>query len=82
VFAVALVTTGIGFKIVSVREAEIAGEATLTAVIVTELGLGILAGGVYMPLVEISPELALPPVTPFTCHATPELVVFVTVDVS
>ena len=75
-------TTGIGFKIDSVCEAEATGVACVTAVMVKVFGLGIVAGGVYRPVVEIVPVALLPPATPFTCQVTAALVVFVTVAVN
>jgi len=81
-FAVALVTTGIGFSIVSVRNAESVGEATLTAVIVTEFVLGSSAGAVYKPLLEMIPVPGVPPVTPFTDQVTLVLAALATTDMS
>ena len=46
---------------------------------VTVAGLGTAAGPVYKPEPEIVPTVALPPVTPFTCHVTAVLLVFCTV---
>jgi hypothetical protein len=44
--------------------------ATLTAVTVTTLGLGTVAGAVYKPVAEIVPTVALPPATLFTAQVT------------
>jgi hypothetical protein len=50
------------------------GSATLVAVMVTVLGLGTMAGAVYVavlaPVLEISPKAAFPFCTPFTDHVT------------
>jgi hypothetical protein len=59
-------------------EPETLGAATLTAEMVTGFVEGIVAGGVYRPLVLIVPVAAAPPVTPFTCHVTAVLVEFAT----
>lgn len=58
------------------------GAATLTAVIVTGLMVGMLVGGVYNPVAEIVPTVAEPPVTPFTCHVTAVFASLVTVAVN
>ncbi|HLK05298.1 MAG TPA: hypothetical protein VKT53_12730 [Candidatus Acidoferrum sp.] len=44
--------------------------------------VGTAAGAVYRPPALIVPVAAPPPVTPFTCHVTAVLVVFVTVAVN
>ena len=62
-------------------EPEAVVEAVLVAVIVTVLGFGIAAGGVYTPLVEIVPYVLLPPAIEFTLHVTPVLVVLTTLAV-
>jgi hypothetical protein len=76
------VTTGSGFRIDSVDEAEATGVACVTAVIVTVFGVGIVAGGVYKPVAEIVPVALPPPATPFTCQLTAVLLVFVTAAVN
>jgi hypothetical protein len=45
------------------------------AEIVTVFGTGSTAGPVYTPALEIVPNAADPPATPFTCHVTAMLVV-------
>jgi hypothetical protein len=47
-----------------------AESAALTAIMVTEFGLGKLAGDVYMPAELIVPVAALPPLAPFTNQFT------------
>jgi hypothetical protein len=49
---------------------------------VTLLGVGTTAGAVYKPLVSMVPNVALPPLTPLTCHVTAVLLVPVTVEVN
>lgn len=51
-------------------EALARASAWLTAVTVTLVCAGIVAGAVYNPDAEIVPALALPPAAPFTSHAT------------
>jgi hypothetical protein len=79
---VAVLTTAIGFQTASLSDPEAAGEATLTADIVTESGFGRVAGGVNSPVDEIVPVAVAPPTTPFTCHVTAGFVLFPTVAVS
>jgi hypothetical protein len=49
---------------------------------VTVLGDGIVAGGVYSPVVEMVPTELEPPTIPFTSQVTVELVEFATVALS
>jgi hypothetical protein len=77
-----VVTTGSGFRIDSVIDAEATGVAWVTAVIVVVFGFGIVAGGVYKPVVEIVPVALLPPAIPFTCQVTAVLLVFETAAVN
>ena len=53
------------------------GSATLVAVMVTVAGLGMAAGAVKSPVVEIVPTVAFPPIVPFTAQVTAGLFVFV-----
>jgi hypothetical protein len=76
------VTTGGSAWIVTVVEAVDAESAAETAVTVTVLGVGNVAGAVYRPAAEIVPVVEFPPVTPFTCQVTAVFVVFVTVAVN
>ncbi len=78
----ALATVGMGLRMDSVNEPDTVGVAWLTAVTVTVLGEGMVAGGVYRPEVEIVPVTVAPPVTPLTCHVTAALALLVTVAVS
>jgi hypothetical protein len=52
--------------------------ASDTAVTVAIKADETVAGAVYIPTAEIVPIVELPPVTPFTCHVTAVLDVFVT----
>jgi hypothetical protein len=52
--------------------------ATDTAVIVIVAGDGTLVGALYRPTAEIVPTVAFPPVIPFTCQVTAELLAFAT----
>ena len=63
------VTTGWGLSRFTVTLAMAAESAWLTAVMVTEGGLGRTFGAVYTPVPVIVPTLELPPETPFTCHS-------------
>jgi len=72
---------GSGFRIASVAAPTTEGAATLAAVIVTVFGEGIVAGGVYSPVIEIVPVALDPPLMPFTCQVTEELGSLVTVAV-
>src|SRR6185437_4829955 len=78
----ALLTVGIGLRIASLAVAVRVGAATLMALTVTALGLGIAAGGVDTPVVEIIPTVELPPVTPLICQVTAVLDSSVTVAVN
>ncbi|MGO8816993.1 MAG: hypothetical protein ACLQVG_20320 [Terriglobia bacterium] len=60
-------------------EADLVVSAWLVAIMVTLAGLGIIAGAVYMPALEIVPAVELPPVTPATDHVTAAFVEFATV---
>jgi hypothetical protein len=60
-------------------EADLAVSAWLVAIMVTLAGLGIIAGAVYMPELDIVPTVELPPVTPPTDHVTAVFVEFATV---
>jgi len=77
--AVADASTGTGLRRLSCADPDAVGEATLTAVTVTESVVGSTAGGVYTPAAVMVPTLLLPPVTPFTCQVTAVLVRIVTV---
>lgn len=56
-----------------------AGLAAAIAVMVTTVGLGIVAGAVYAPKVEMVPMVEFPPAIPFTCQVTLLLLLPVTV---
>jgi hypothetical protein len=71
--------TALAAVIVTGAEADFVVSAWDTAVTVTVAGLGTAAGPVYKPEPEIVPTVALPPITPFTCHVTAVLLVFCTV---
>jgi hypothetical protein len=65
---------------VTVAVADFVGSACEMAVTETEAGLGTPEGAKYnasfvvpRTVVETSPLLAFPPLTPFTCHVTPVL---------
>ena len=73
--------TGMGLRMLTCAEPETPGEATLTAVTVTVLVVGMVAGGVYTPPDEIVPTVLLPPGTVFTSQFTAVLVALVTVAV-
>jgi len=75
---VAALSTGTGFCTVSLNVPEAEAEAALTAEIVTGFVAGMVAGGVYRPLLLIVPFVASPPVTPFTCQVTLVFVEFAT----
>jgi hypothetical protein len=75
-------TDGTGFSIDSTIDPDAADEAWLTAVMVTVLGLGTVAGGVYTPAVEMVPVELDPPATLLTSQVTAAFVLFVTVAVS
>src|SRR6266699_624422 len=62
--------TGIGFSSVTVTLAETFESAAVTALTVTVFGLGKPTRGVKRPAELIIPVAALPPLTPFTNHAT------------
>ena len=64
------VPDGVGALIVTVAAPYFITSACDIADTVTVAGLGTVAGAVYRPVGSIVPALALPPVTPFTCHAT------------
>jgi hypothetical protein len=64
---------------VTAAEADLVVSAWEMAVTVTVAGLGTVAGAVYKAAVEIVPTVALPPVTPLTCHVTALLLVFFSV---
>ena len=64
------VSTGTGFCNVTALLPDAAASAELTALTVTVLELGTVAGAVYTPVELIVPVAALPPATPFTCHVT------------
>lgn len=57
------------------------GSATDTAETVTLGEVGIAAGAVYTPALDMVPTVALPPGIPLTCQVTAMLVVFVTAAV-
>src|ERR1700722_2134885 len=78
---VTVVITGIGFSTLTVTEPGVSlGKFVARLVIVTTLlGVGIVAGAVYRPLLSIVPTLASPPSTPFTQKLIGEPVVFVCV---
>jgi hypothetical protein len=64
---VTVLIMGIGFQIVTVAEPGGAdGKTSEVAVIVTESGVGTIAGAVYRPVPVIVPTTSLPPGTPFT----------------
>src|SRR5271156_5673185 len=65
---VTVVMSGIGFKMLSVTEPGVScGKFVARLVMVTVLlGVGIVAGAVYKPLLSIVPTWAFPPSTPFT----------------
>jgi hypothetical protein len=69
-FAVAVVSTGTGFWTISLSDPEADGELTLAAEIVIGFVLGMVAGGMYRPLLLTVPFVESPPVTPFTCQVT------------
>lgn len=56
--------------------------AWLAAMMVTLAGLGIVAGAVYMPELDMVPTVEFPPVTPFTDQVTAVFVEFETVAVN
>jgi hypothetical protein len=60
---------------------EAVGAATLTAVIVKGLVVGMAAGGVYTPALVMVPTVLLPPATVLTCHVTAVLVTLATAAV-
>lgn len=62
--------TGTGFHNVTLLDPATLELAALIAPTVTMFEPGMLAGAVYIPDEVIVPEAALPPATPFTCHAT------------
>ena len=55
---------------VASRVPEMAGVATLVAVMTMALLLGTLDGGVYRPVAEMVPEAALPPAVPLIAQVT------------
>jgi hypothetical protein len=59
-------------------EADLVVSAWLVAMMLTLAGLGIMAGAVYMPALDIVPSVELPPVTPPTVHMTAVFVEFAT----
>ena len=75
-------STGTGFQSVTALSPEALGSAVLTADTVTVFVLGRTVGATNMPPALIVPVVALPPVTPFTCHVTDRLDVPVTVAVN
>ena len=79
--AVAEVMTGTGLTTLSWADPEVDGEATLTAVIVKGLVVGMAAGGVYTPALVMMPTVLLPPATVLTCHVTAVLVKLTTAAV-
>jgi hypothetical protein len=76
---VVLLKIAIGLSKLSVTTPAEVAEAALTAEIVTLVVVGIDAGAVYSPVVEIVPVALEPPATPFTCQTTAVFVVPVTV---
>src|SRR5204863_109664 len=74
-------TTAAGVM-VTCAEPDFVGSAWDTAATVTVAGFGTTAGAVYRPELDIVPTVALPPVTPLTCHVTAVLLVFCTVAVN
>ena len=79
--AVAEVMTGMGLTTLSWADPEVEGEATLTAVMVKGLVVGMAAGGVYTPALVMVPTVLLPPETVVTCHVTAVLVSLATAAV-
>jgi catabolite regulation protein CreA len=79
---IAFETDGRGFQTASVAVPVTIGAATVTAVIVTGLVAGIVAGGVYRPPAEIVPSALDPPATAFTCHVTDVLDSLITLAVN
>jgi hypothetical protein len=69
-------TTGCGFTIVTVADADCAEFDTLVAVTVTVLGDGRFVGAMYRPVLLMTPAVLFPPDDPFTDHATPPLLPF------
>ena len=59
------------FATVTVADADRVGSATETAVTVTVAGVGMVAGAVYRPVLEIVPTVVLPPMMLLTCQVTP-----------
>ena len=55
---------------VTVAEAERVGSAADTAVTLTVAGVGMVAGALYSPKLEIVPTVGLPPTRPLTCQLT------------
>ena len=78
---VTALTNGIGFCNVMVALADAVLSAALVAVIVTELGFGIAAGDLYLPVESMVPTVEFPPATPLTVQLTAVFVLFATVAV-
>jgi hypothetical protein len=65
-----LVNIGTGFINVTLPLAEAVASAALSARMVTKFEVGTTAGAVNTPEALITPDVALPPVTPLTCQVT------------
>lgn len=61
---------GVAAVMITCAEAILLLSACETAVTLTVAGLGTAAGAVYMPVEEIVPSLASPPLAPLTCQIT------------
>jgi hypothetical protein len=70
--AILTVIGAAGFVSVSLAEPVRDGSPAATAVIVSDVADGIVAGETYWPEAEIVPTVSLPPAMPLTCQSNPE----------